>query len=197
MLNDWDNLEIIWLLKNTVVNLNSIKNKVKKILLLNKPEWIIVSKSNNQGKNVYDILPAKYTNRYYIWRLDKDSCWLLILTNDSNLVNDYSHPSNKIEKEYEVTVDRKLSDTEMELCIKWILDLDENLSFKRIQFKWIYNWMWKKFIYRVHLEEGKNRHIRRVFAFFWIKIYILKRLREWDMVLWNLKPWEFKEIDVL
>lgn len=194
ILKNWDTIEITWVLDKIIVK---IEKEAKKLLVFNKPVWFIVSKSNKQGKNIYDILPEKYSNRYYIWRLDKDSCGLLLLTNDSALVNIYSHPSNKIEKEYEVLVDRKLSNFELNGCIEWILDLDEKLSFKRVEFEGVSNSEWNAFLYNICLEEGKNRHIRRVFESFWVKIFSLKRLREGEILLWNLDFWEYKEIGIL
>lgn len=190
-----DLLKINWILPTTKISLDN--NSWKKILLLNKPEWIIVSKSNNQGKSIYDILPDKYKNWYYIGRLDKNSCWLLLLANDSALVNEYSHPSKKIEKEYEVTTNRKFTDDEISKSLKWIISLEDELSFKKIDFVWAISWKQDKFLYRIYLEEGKNRHIRRMFDYFWMKVFVLKRIREWDIVLWSIKSWDYKEINLL
>jgi 23S rRNA pseudouridine2605 synthase len=55
------------------------------------------------------LLPEKFQNYFYIGRLDKDSRGLLLMTNDSSLVNEYEHPSKKIEKEYIVQIDRQFS----------------------------------------------------------------------------------------
>lgn len=190
----WDVLNVEWYIQDKKI-LN-IKKSDNKLLLLNKPVGYIVSKSNNQWKNIYDILPDKYKNRYYIWRLDKDSCGLILLTGDSKFVNLYSHPSNKIEKEYEVVVNQKLSDLDINKTLTWISDKDEKLFFKNIKFIWLYNWKKNLFVYKIFLEEGKNRHIRRVFEYFWLRVVSLKRLREWKFSLWNLLSWKYVEVDV-
>lgn len=192
---DGDLVKITWILPLTKISSNG--NKEKKLLILNKPEWVIVSKSNNQGKNVYDVLPEKYKNRYYIWRLDKNSCWLLLFANDSALVNEYSHPSKKIEKEYEVITNRRFTNDEINKSLKWIVSLEDKLSFKRIEFIWSVAWKPDHFLYKVYLEEWKNRHIRRVFDYFWMKVLILKRIREGDIVLWDMKIWNYKELNLL
>lgn len=194
ILEDWDILKVEDCIQNTKIM--DVKNPNQaKILLLNKPIGYIVSKSEQQWKSIYNILPSKYKNWYYIWRLDKDSCGLILFTNDSKLVNLYSHPSNKIEKEYEVVVSQKLSDSDIKKTLTWISDKDDKLLFKDIKFIWL-NWRNKGFVYRVLLEEWKNRHIRRVFSYFWLSVFSLKRLREGKFSLWNIESWKYIEVDV-
>ncbi len=81
-----------------------LSDHISELALFHKEAWYVCSKQDEHNYTLYDVLPDRYKNFYYIGRLDKDSRWLVLLTNDSVLVNDYEHPSKKIEKEYIVTV---------------------------------------------------------------------------------------------
>lgn len=162
-----------------------------KIILFNKPLWYVVSKADPNNKTIYEILPKELKNYYYIWRLDKNSHWLLLLTNNSNLVHQYEHPKNQIEKEYIVKIDSFLKQSDLKECIEWIQDDWDSLSMKHIEkIKGSEVWM-----YKITLTEGKKRHIRRIFKYLWYDVLDLQRIREGNYELWNIKIWERKVVD--
>jgi 23S rRNA pseudouridine2605 synthase len=76
-------------------------------VVMNKPAGCVCSASDEQGRQtVFDLLPPDWPRLFHVGRLDKDSEGLLILTNDGDLANELMHPRYKVEKEYEVTLDR-------------------------------------------------------------------------------------------
>jgi 23S rRNA pseudouridine2605 synthase len=76
-------------------------------VVLNKPAGYVCSASDEQGKQtVFELLPPDWPRLFHVGRLDKESEGLLILTNDGDLANELMHPRYKVEKEYEVTLDR-------------------------------------------------------------------------------------------
>jgi pseudouridine synthase len=131
-----------------------------KIIIFNKPIWYVVSKSDPNNETIYDILPKELNNYYYIWRLDKDSHWLLLLTNDPKLVNEYEHPKNEIEKEYIVEINKPLWQNDMKQCLKWVEESWEILKIKSIEK--IEDYKVEK--YKVILIEWKKRHIRKIYS---------------------------------
>lgn len=160
------------------------------IIIFNKPIWYVVSKSDPNNKTIYDILPKELKNYYYIWRLDKDSHGLLLLTNNPKLVNEYEHPKNQIKKEYIVQVNKPIWQNDIKQCLKWIEDEWEILKIKsieKLENDEIEN-------YKIILTEWKKRHIRRIFKFFWNRVIDLQRISEWDYKLWNIKTWERESI---
>jgi pseudouridine synthase len=163
-----------------------------KIIIFNKPIWYVVSKSDPNNETIYDILPKELNNYYYIWRLDKDSHWLLLLTNDPKLVNEYEHPKNEIEKEYIVEINKPLWQNDMKQCLKWVEESWEILKIKSIEK--IEDYKVEK--YKVILIEWKKRHIRRIFKSFWNHVIDLQRIREWKYKIWNLKTWEWELINL-
>ena len=160
------------------------------IVLFNKPIWYVCSKEDKHNKTIYGILPKEFQNYFYIWRLDKDSKGLLVLTNNSEIVNKYQHPSNGVEKEYNVQIDREFSIKDYKKLKKWIVDDWELLTVKMAKYYQDKN----KYFVKIILVEWKKRHIRRILNSLWYKVIDLVRVREWQFELWNLREWCFKQL---
>ena len=74
-------------------------------ILFKKPRGYVCSKHDELGRaTIYELLPPKFQHLNHVGRLDRDSEGLLVLTNDGELANRLTHPSNKVEKEYRVTL---------------------------------------------------------------------------------------------
>ena len=198
---DWEKIqsysfEIKWGELLEIKNLK-IKWKIKlsdwiNIVLFNKPIWYVCSKEDKHNKTIYEILPKEFQNYFYIWRLDKDSRGLLVLTNNSELVNKYQHPSNWVEKEYDVQIDKMFSLNDYKKMKKWILDDGELLTIKMAKYYQQKN----KYYVKIILIEWKKRHIRRMLGSLWYKVLDLVRVREWQFELWNLREWCFKQLRI-
>ena len=118
--------------------------------------------------------------------MDKNSHGLLLLTNDPALVNEYEHPKFDIEKEYIVELDQPLPPEDLKKAIQGIHDEGEFLRALKITlFK-------KPYHYSITLNEGKKRHIRRMFKFIGYRVMDLERVREGKYSLGDLKPGEWK-----
>src|SRR6476659_6115056 len=76
-------------------------------IMLHKPAGFVSTRKDPHARNtVFDLLPAKFSGLFNIARLDAQTEGLLLLTNDGDLAQSLTHPRYKIEKEYEVTLDR-------------------------------------------------------------------------------------------
>lgn len=76
-------------------------------VLLNKPPGYLSTRTDpDQRQTVFDLLPPELPRLFHVGRLDQDSEGLLILTNDGDLALRLTHPRFKIDKEYEVSLDR-------------------------------------------------------------------------------------------
>ncbi len=137
------------------------------IILYNKPVWCVVSKSDPHNKTVYDLLPAGRKDKYVnIWRLDKDSRGLLVLTDIPELVSFFSHPRNSHEKTYVITTKYPLSDADREQWRKGIIYVDSDTN-EDINLSWLScTQLWSdkqgNNKYKVILTSWKKRHIRRL-----------------------------------
>jgi 23S rRNA pseudouridine2605 synthase len=76
-------------------------------IMLHKPAGFVSTRRDPHVRDtVFDLLPAKFSRLFNIGRLDAQTDGLLLLTNDGDLAQRLTHPSYKIEKEYEVILDR-------------------------------------------------------------------------------------------
>lgn len=76
-------------------------------ILLHKPRgYLCTASDTHDRRTIFDLLPGNWPRLFHVGRLDRDSEGLLILTNDGDLALRLTHPRYKMEKEYEVLLDR-------------------------------------------------------------------------------------------
>lgn len=157
-------------------------------VLLNKPVGYVCSKDGQGSKTVYDLLPEEYQGLNIAGRLDKDSSGLVVLTNNGELLNELTHPSFNKEKIYEVEIDRELNEAEITGFKKGI-DIGDSRPSK---FKKIEKIGPKK--YKIILEEGRNRQIRRSFEALNVKVKKLHRVQLGEYKIEDTKDTNFEII---
>lgn len=82
-----------------------VKSEKKKYFLFYKPDNVITSVSDPQGRRtVMDYFRTVRERIFPVGRLDYHSEGLLIMTNDGDLDYILTHPSHEVTKTYEVTV---------------------------------------------------------------------------------------------
>lgn len=152
-------------------------------IMLNKPVGYVCSRDGQGSKTVYDLIPKDLHNLKPVGRLDKDSSGLLLLTNDGELANLMSHPSNIKQKVYEVELDKNLSTSDQSSIKNGVL-LEDGMSKLRLEDDGK-NWI-------VTMHEGRNRQIRRTFGALKYKVIKLHRTNFGDYSLTNLPEGEYK-----
>jgi 23S rRNA pseudouridine2605 synthase len=76
-------------------------------ILLHKPRgYLCTAADTHERRTIFDLLPGHWPRLFHVGRLDRDSEGLMILTNDGDLGLRLTHPRYKIDKEYEVLLDR-------------------------------------------------------------------------------------------
>lgn len=167
---------------------------------LHKPIDYITSTTSDQGESVMDLLtpenkagkgPDVLPRVYPVGRLDKDSEGLVLLTNDGDLTNQLTHPSFEHEKEYEVTIDKRLEKKAIALMESGMAIGDEVVQ--GIEIKDISN-RGKRTIVTVVLKEGKNRQIRRMFGQLGYHVIALKRTRIGNLKIHTLSVGRWKYV---
>lgn len=158
-------------------------------VLLNKPVGYICSLVDEKGRPLAkDLLKNSYKERLYnVGRLDMFSSGLIIFTNDGSFAEKLSHPSSEIEKEYVVKTLEPIPENFSSMFEKGIMVNDVFYKCKSA------NRVSKDKIHIV-LNEGKNREIRNVFAFFNIKIKYLIRIRIAFLKIEDLAPGQFRNL---
>ena len=164
-----------------------IKKEEKKVLLaMNKPAGIVCTAEKRERNNIVDYM--KYPKRIYpVGRLDKDSTGLLLLTNDGELVNKIMRAGNRHEKEYKVTVDRKVTQEFLDKMAAGVPILDTMTRPCQVFYEGAYT-------FRIILTQGLNRQIRRMCEALGYEVKKLKRIRIMNIELGDLKEGEYREL---
>lgn len=135
----------------------------KNLLALNKPKGYIVTRSDERWrKTVYDLLPTWVFDDGWmpIGRLDLESKGLLLFTRDGKIGNELTKPEGCV-KIYEIWVRGHVTQDHIATALKGV-DSPHGLL-KALVVEKIWNG-WAKTKLRVQIDEGKNRHIRRLFG---------------------------------
>ena len=159
------------------------------LLAVNKPRGIVCTTSDkDRAQNIVEFLA--YPERIYpIGRLDKDSQGLLLMTNQGDLVNKIMRCGNGHEKEYEVTIDRPVTEEFLEKMASglWLAELERKTLPCRGRKTGDKG-------FSIILTQGLNRQIRRMCEACGCHVRTLKRMRIMNIRLGNLKEGSFREI---
>lgn len=130
-------------------------------ILLNKPKDFITTTDDPQGrKTVLDLIRRATNERVYpVGRLDRNTSGLLLLTNDGELSQKLTHPSNEVKKIYAVTLDRPLDKKDFDQILKGITLEDGPASVDKLA----YTDAKDKTQLGVEIHSGRNRIVRRIF----------------------------------
>ena len=165
----------------------------KKYIILNKPENVICSRKDEQGrKTVFDLLKGddkNDTSLFHIGRLDYNSCGMILLTNDGDFANNIIHPSKSVVKGYMVTSSASI-DVAKNIAASFTRGITVDKVFYKAKMCQIQQDKKKMLI---ELKEGKKREIREVYKHFACEIIKLERifigkLRLADL---NIQPGEY------
>ena len=138
-------------------------NDSKILLALNKPKGYIVTRSDDLGrKTVYDLLPDWVFDEGWmpIGRLDLESKGLLLFTTDGKTGNILTKPGGCI-KIYDIWVRGHVTDEHISMAKHGVKSKDDILKALDVQKIGMGG---AKTKLRVKIDEGKNRHIRRLFG---------------------------------
>lgn len=130
-------------------------------ILLNKPKDYITTTDDPQSrKTVLDIIGKATTERVYpVGRLDRNTSGVLLLTNDGELAQKLTHPSNEIKKLYHVTLNKPLEKRDFEKILSGVTLEDGPASVDVLA----YADMKDKTQVGVEIHSGRNRIVRRIF----------------------------------
>lgn len=161
-------------------NNQEVKKVNKKVyILLNKPIGYVTTAKDQFGRDsVLDLVKDINERIVPVGRLDMYTSGALLLSNDGEFINIITHPSNEIEKTYNVTVAGMITNEDIEKLENGveievegkqyttkkarakILKTDEEKNLSRVQ---------------ITIHEGKNREIRKMCEAIGKKVLALHR----------------------
>ena len=149
-------------------------------IVLHKPAGFVSTRSDPHARDtIFDLLPPNLPRRFNVGRLDAQSDGLLVLTNDGDLAQRLMHPRYKVDKEYEVTLDKPWDPELAPKLLRGVMLDGQRARLERIQSIGVTR-------VRVTLHQGLNRQIRRMFYEVGYEVNRLVRTRMGNLRLGDL-----------
>ncbi|MFA5359001.1 MAG: pseudouridine synthase [Patescibacteria group bacterium] len=158
-------------------------------LVLNKPTDYTTTRSDRfASKTIYDLLPKDLKNKVWpIGRLDRDSCGLIILTNDGELTQRLTHPKFEHEKEYLVNFRGTLDEDKIAHLEKGVMFRGEKSAPCKAE-------LLNKSEVKIILKEGRKRQIRDMLSAVHVHVTFLRRVREGRLTIDRVPVGKYKII---
>jgi len=166
-------------------------NEDKVYILLNKPRGVVTT--TNDEKDRKTVLDLVNTDKriYPVGRLDYDTTGIILLTNDGELTNLLTHPSNNVNKTYIAKVKGFFTKEDKEKLTKGV-KIDNYVSAKaKVRLK-EYNKKTDTSLVEVTIHEGKNHEVKNMFKVLGYDLVKLKRERFAFLDLKGLKSGEYR-----
>lgn len=155
-------------------------------IALNKPVGITSTTEKHIEGNVVDFV-GHSKRIFHIGRLDKESEGLLLLTNDGDIVNEILRAENHHEKEYIVKVDKPITDQFLKRMSSGVKILDTTTLPCKVE-------KISSHVFKIILEQGLNRQIRRMCSALGYSVKRLQRIRIMNIHLGNLKVGKWRDL---
>jgi len=165
----------------------------KVYLMLNKPRGLVTTTTDERGREtVYRCL----TDSSLPWvspvgRLDKASEGLLLFTNDTQWAARILDPATHLDKTYHVQINCVADDHLLQQMRNGVVDAGESLRAKSVRLlrhgrrnSWL----------EIVLDEGKNRHIRRMLEALDVSVLRLVRVSIGPLELGELKKGKYRHL---
>jgi len=171
----------------------AIQPQAKAYFMLNKPRGVITSASDEKGREtVYACFETDLPWVAPVGRLDKASEGLLLLTNDSEWAARVLAPETHLEKTYHVQVDTVADEALLTAMVQGVTTRDGD--FLRAKSGQILRGGAKNTWLEIVLDEGKNRHIRRLLAESGVEVLRLVRVAIGPLQLGNLAKGDYRPL---
>jgi 23S rRNA pseudouridine2605 synthase len=154
-------------------------------LMLNKPRGLVTSAADERDREtVYAHLPNNLPWLAPVGRLDKASEGLLLLTNDSEWAARITAPETHLDKTYHVQIG-SIADEALLSALRDGIRTEDG-SFLRVKDARHLRRGERKSWLEIILDEGKNRHIRRMLEHMNIEVLRLVRVAIGPLALGDL-----------
>jgi len=174
----------------------SIDPRQKVYLMMNKPRGLVTSASDEKGREtVYSVLESARETLPWVapvGRLDKASEGLLLLTNDSEWAAGVAAPETHLEKTYHVHIATLAGETLLRSLVEGVTAADgDRLRVTRAD---ILRSGEKNCWLEILLDEGKNRHIRRMLRALGVGVLRLVRVAIGPLQLGDLAKGKYRSL---
>ena len=162
-------------------------------MVMNKPRGLVTTASDEKGRQtVYSLLPSGLPWLGPVGRLDKASEGLLLMTNDSEWAARITAPETHLEKTYHVQV-RGEAEAALLAALQRGIQTAEGELLRAVSARCARSGEKNAWL-EIVLDEGKNRHIRRMLQAAGIEVLRLVRVAIGPLALGSLEKGAVREL---
>jgi 23S rRNA pseudouridine2605 synthase len=168
-----------------------VRGSARVYVMLNKPRGLVTTASDEKGRaTVFECL-ERLPFVAPVGRLDRASEGLLLFTNDTAWAAKITDPANHVEKTYHVQIDRLADEALLGRMREGVEAEGELLRVKRVE---VIRRGDKQCWLEIVLDEGRNRHIRRLLEALGAGVERLVRVKIGELALGNLAKGESRQL---
>ena len=161
--------------------------------LLNKPRGVVTTASDEKGrKTVIDLIDTE-KRIYPVGRLDYDTTGCLLLTNDGELTNKLTHPSNNIDKVYVAKIKGIITGVDINKLKNGVKIDNFKTSKCRVKLK-SYDKKTQTSLVELTIHEGHNHQVKKMFEAVGYDVVKLTRTRFAFLDVRSLKSGEYRKL---
>lgn len=162
-------------------------------IALNKPRGVVTTAADERGRDtVYDLLKeAGLPWLGPVGRLDKASEGLLLLSNDSVWAARLTEPKHHVDKTYHVQINAIPDQALLDALVAGVVEQGERLAARRAT---LLRQGEKNAWLEIVLDEGRNRHIRRLLEAQGIEVLRLIRVAIGPLALGDLAKGQWRHL---
>lgn len=163
-------------------------------LAFHKPVGYVCSRrQQGDSPTIYDLIPKKYHTLKPVGRLDRESSGIILLTNDGDFAYRMTHPKFHKTKIYGVRLDHELEPLHQQMISDYGVSLEDGVS--KFELERLHDT--KRDMWRIYMNEGRNRQIRRTFSSLGYKIVKLHRTDFGNYHIGDIAAGKFQIVDML
>ncbi|WP_081888108.1 pseudouridine synthase [Verrucomicrobium sp. BvORR034] len=173
---------------DVVVDGNKVRPHKGVVIVLHKPRGLVCSRRDERDRDtIYSLLPEKFHTLHHVGRLDKESEGLLLMTNRGEVSQRLLHPSQGVEKEYEVILETRFDPENLTRLTKGFHTEDGYAKAERA-------WMIGDYKIGMVLKQGLKRQIRMMLYFLGYEVKRLVRVRIGNLAIKGILEGNWKEL---
>ena len=178
----WDKIKI---------EANEIIYKENIYIILHKPIDYVSSNVDESRYKSYKhlLIDCPYKDIIeVVWRLDADTTWLLLLTNNWKLIHKLIHPKKDVFKTYYIESLHDISKQDLEKLENWV-EIDDFITKKAIT-----NKIWEKKL-ELSISEWKFHQVKKMLLAINNEVIKLHRISIWDIKIGDLTEWNWRYLN--
>lgn len=164
--------------------------------LLAKPKGVVTAKRDKEHPTVFDLLKQESMVEQLIpvGRLDRDTEGLLLMTSNGQLVYDLLHPTKKVIKVYQASINERVTEEDIQAFAKGIVFLDGTTCQPAKLTILSHDEATNTSKVTLAISEGKFHQVKKMFLACGKKVIDLKRTQMGPLTLGALKIGDYRQL---